>query len=501
MRGLLHRWPRLGAAIATLAFGILLGLASAAASGQTVPFFPSASDAWDRRGVAQVINRSEAAGEVTIEAFDDEGAEYEPLTLSLGPGGTVHFDSFDLEDGNAGKGLVGSTGPGRGDWRLELSSALDIEILSYIRTNDGLLAPMHGTAPWRDGGYQVAIFNPGSDRSQESLLRLVNRGVTTAEVAIRGTDDAGAASAGTVIVQVPAGAARTYSAAELESGKAAGLDGSLGDGVGRWRLTVRSDQPLAVMSLLSGPTGRLTNLSNGPADGVTQTFEFSDGEQGFVADFADYPPDDEEIYELTSGYRPLPAPLDPESALFLSGVNRSDDLVMFYKGQVGGLVAGAAYSVSLSAEIATDTPAGCVGVGGAPGESVWIKAGASEVEPLPVLRDSYLRMNIDIGNQSNGGGNAVVLGNMANSRSCEQPRQWERKSFQARSIPEPVTASAEGRTWLFFGTDSGFESRTEVYFSRVTVTFTPTETDGSLPAYDPIPLRWLPPRKDRPDVR
>ena len=447
-----------------------------------------------------MINRSEAAGEVTIEAFDDEGAEYEPLTLSLGPGGTVHFDSFDLEDGNSGKGLSGSTGPGRGDWRLELSSELDIEVLSYIRTNDGLLAPMRGTAPWRDGGYRVATFNPGRDRSQQSLLRLVNRGVATAEVAIRGTDEAGTPGASTVIVQVPAGAARTYSAAELESGKAAGLDGSLGDGRGRWRLTVRSDRPLAVMSLLSGPAGRLTNLSNGPADGVTQNFDFSRGEHGFVAGFADYPPDDEEIYELTSGYRPLPAPLEPQSALFLSGVNRSDDLVMFYKGQVGGLVAGAAYSVSVSVEIATDTPAGCVGVGGAPGESVWIKAGASEVEPLPVLRGSYLRMNIDIGNQSNGGGNAVVLGDMANSRSCEQPRQWERKSFQALSVPETVSASVDGRAWLFFGTDSGFESRTEVYFTRATATFTPMDTGGPLPQSDPIPLRWLPPRKDRPDV-
>ncbi|MDE0454311.1 MAG: hypothetical protein OXJ63_03260 [Gammaproteobacteria bacterium] len=448
-----------------------------------------------------MINRSDKAGEVTIEAFDDEGASYEPLALSIGPSATVHFDSFDLEDGNTDKGLSGSTGPGRGDWRLELSSDLDIAVLSYIRTSDGFIAPMHGTAPWREGGYRVAIFNPGSDRDQESLLRLVNRESATVNVAIHGVDDAGATSAGAVIARIPAGAARTYSASELESGKAPGLDGSLGDGDGRWRLAVRSDRPLAVMGLLSGPAGRLKNLSNGPADGVTQNFEFSRGEQGFVADFADYPPDDEEIYELTSGYRPLPSPLEPESALYLSGVNRSDDLVMFFKGQVAGLVAGAAYSVSVSVEIATDTPAGCVGVGGAPGESVWIKAGASEVEPLPVLRGSYLRMNIDIGNQSNGGGNAVVLGNMANSRSCEQPRQWERKSFQALSVPETVSASADGRAWLLFGTDSGFESRTEVYFTRATVTFTPTETDGLLPASDPIPLRWLPPRKDRPDVQ
>ena len=63
---------------------------------------------------------------------------------------------------------------------------------------------------------------------------------------------------------------------------------------------------------------------------------------------------------------------------------------MFFKGPVGGLSPGASYGVSVSVEVATDTPAGCVGVGGAPGESVWIKPGAIAVEPLPV-RDGSLR--------------------------------------------------------------------------------------------------------------
>ena len=601
------------------ACGIFLCIAAAADSVHTIPFFPSASDAWGRQGFARVINRSDVAGDVTIEAIDDAGAIYAPLTLSIAPGESLHFDSSDLEDGNLHKGLSGSTGPGRGAWRLRLASELDIGILSYIRSSDGLFMPMHASAPWREGGYRVAFFNPGSERNQESLLRLVNTGETRATVAISGVDDTGAPGAGTVIANIPAGAAKTYSAAELESGRATGLDGSLGDGAGRWRLTVRSEQAVTAMAMLSSPTGHLTNLSAIPdnetggihsvpyfppvsdslgrqgfvrvinhsgvggmvsikpfddtgrqyraltlslgpneakhfnsydleignartglsgstgagtgdwrleltsdltldvlayvrsangvlaparatAEEITQTFDFSRGEHGFVADFADYPPDNEEIFELTSDHRPLPSPLESEPALYLSGVNRSDDLFMFFKGQVGGLVPGVPYSVAVSVDIATDTPAGCFGVGGPPGESVWIKAGASEVEPLPVLEGSYLRMNIDVGRQSNSGDNAVVLGNMANTRNCEQPRQWERKSFPARSIPEAVSASANGRVWLLFGIDSGFESRTEVYFTRASVTLTPLRPDGSLPASDPIPLRWLPPRKDRPDV-
>ena len=210
-----------------------------------------------------------------------------------------------------------------------------------------------------------------------------------------------------------------------------------------------------------------------PTDALTFTFDFNRGPQGFFAGFADYPPADAEFYELTSDYRALPPPLESHSALFISGVNRSDDLFMFFKGPIGGLLPGARYNVTVSAEIATNTPAGCIGVGGPPGESVWIKAGATVVEPLPVSDGSYLRMNIDIGSQSASGGQAVVLGNIANFRNCEQSHQWERKSFQGRPTPVPISIPSNGQAWLLFGADSGFEARTEIYFTRAAVTFTP----------------------------
>ena len=226
---------------------------------------------------------------------------------------------------------------------------------------------------------------------------------------------------------------------------------------------------LLIGASFGGCSGRPTE----PTDALTFSLDFSRGPQGFVAGFADYPPDHADSYELTSGYRALPPPLESQSALFISGVNRSDDLFMFFKGPIGGLSPGARYGVAVSVEIATDTPAGCVGVGGAPGESVWIKAGATAVEPLPVRDGSYLRMSVDIGSQSAGGTQAVVLGNVANARSCEQSRQWERKSFQGRSTPMPLSVPGDGRVWLLFGVDSGFEARTAIYFTRAAVTFTP----------------------------
>ena len=224
---------------------------------------------------------------------------------------------------------------------------------------------------------------------------------------------------------------------------------------------------------LAVPLGGCSGHPTEPTDALTFTFDFRQGPQGFTAGFADYPPARARIHELTSDYRALPAPLEPHSALFISGVNRSGDLFMFFKGPVAGLRPGARYVTTVGVEVATDTPAGCFGVGGPPGESVWIKAGATAVEPLAVREDAYLRMNVDIGNQSRGGPHAVVLGNVANSRSCEQPRQWERKSFRSRTTPEPVSVAPDGRAWLLFGADSGFEARTDIYFTRAAVTFTP----------------------------
>ena len=65
---------------------------------------------------------------------------------------------------------------------------------------------------------------------------------------------------------VPAGASRTIAAADLEAG-GEGFAGALDDGIEKWRFTVSSEQPVIVMSLLSSPTGHLTNLSTAPDRG------------------------------------------------------------------------------------------------------------------------------------------------------------------------------------------------------------------------------------------
>ena len=237
-------------------------------------------------------------------------------------------------------------------------------------------------------------------------------------------------------------------------------------------------QRWARASLLIGTTtaaaiGAASCASTGPGEALTFDFDFDAGPQGFVAGFADYPPAREGDFELTSGHRARPSPLGPRSGLFISGINRSADLFMFFKGSITGLTPGARYAVEVGTEIATTTPAGCAGIGGPPGESVWIKAGASAEEPAAILDGTHLRMNIDIGNQSRDGTQAVVLGDIANSRSCEQSPAWELKALGPASPPAAITVPADGRVWVIIGADSGFEGRTEIYFTRASVVLTP----------------------------
>ncbi len=210
------------------------------------------------------------------------------------------------------------------------------------------------------------------------------------------------------------------------------------------------------------------------------TFTFDNDAEGWVVDFADLPADyDQEIYELAGGYRALPEGLQG-GGIYVQGHNRSDDLFMYLKRQVGGLRPNTAYSVSVSLDLATNVSPGLVGIGGSPGESVFVKAGASAIEPASAVDSiGHLRMNTDKGNQSRGGQDMVVLGNIAHPDASRDA--YAIKTLTNADAPLTATTDGEGRLWLIVGTDSGFEGLTTLYYSRIAYTLaevTPPETQA-----------------------
>jgi hypothetical protein len=201
-------------------------------------------------------------------------------------------------------------------------------------------------------------------------------------------------------------------------------------------------------------------------------FHFSRGPQGRMELFADYPANDEAIFGLVADYRPLREPLDTsQSALYIAGTNRSDDLWMQYKTEVA-LPADTTFKVSFDVEIATNVPSGCGGVGGAPGEGVTVKAGVSLIEPDRELDAAgWWRMNVDKGSQTQAGEDAVVIGDLATSRPWGVGLLGSHTRLGGP--PMTFTTDSTGRAWLFVGTDSGFESRSAVYYTRFMALFEP----------------------------
>ena len=248
---------------APLLLALLLGHTQTALAQQhrhTLPLVMSASSI-SQQGFVRIINRDERAGTVRIDAVDDAGERFGPVTLSLDAKETVHFNSNHLEAGNASRGLSGGIGSGEGHWRLMLTTDLDILALAYIRTPDGFVTSMHEVVKSAAMRHHVVFFNPGSNPSQRSLLRIVNPGEVATEVVIEGLDDRGVdAPGGDVRLTLQPRAARMLSAQALETGST-GFDGRLGNGTGKWQLFVSAENPIEVMSLLASVTGNLTNLS------------------------------------------------------------------------------------------------------------------------------------------------------------------------------------------------------------------------------------------------
>ena len=280
-----------GSSWSTLACIALLGSAAfvptARAAVHSLPLVLPAGNP-DLMGFIRIVNRSDRDGEVDITAIDDSGKEAGPITLSIGADSSRHFNSEDLEEGNPDKeGLSDGVGGGECSWRLEIETDLDILPLAFVRTGAGFVTSIHDVVPEVEPGrHDVAIFNPGKNMTQQSRLRLVNLGEVDAIVDVKGTDDDGIQSEGTVQLTVPKGGACTVTSEELESGEtddscgcAMSGDG-LGAGKGKWQLSVTTDQSIHVMSVLTTPE-HLTNLSTvryagfAPPDGAAFNARFA----------------------------------------------------------------------------------------------------------------------------------------------------------------------------------------------------------------------------------
>lgn len=218
-----------------------------------------------------------------------------------------------------------------------------------------------------------------------------------------------------------------------------------------------------------------------PGGTVTLTFDFNNGFQGWVADVSDYHTPEADIIDFDSGIENLPDEIGNARGYLVTSSNRSDDLFVFLKRQLGavnGLLPNQEYTLTYSVRFASNAPSGCIGAGGAPGESVYLKVGGSAIQPEALDPDDagFIALNVDKGAQSNSGPAATVIGNIANGAPCDDPTNAPFVSvLRVGTHATPVTTDENGNLWLLVGTDSGFEGVTTMYYQSITVTLTPVE--------------------------
>ena len=248
--------------------GVLAALwLSCAAPGETmfdVPLMPRA-DHPEQQGFVRITALDQDVA-LTVHAWDGAG-RYSTTWLDIEARKTAHFNSDDLEDGNPDKGIYNGVGTGSDDWYLRLEAESPFIATSYVRTDGFLTAmgnvlvpqqPVDGPGASYACMYEAAIFNPASNVELVSSLRLVEQDGFQADVSIVGIDDAGVMF-GPASVSVPAHGAVALTAQQLEAGDPT-LAGHLGDGDGKWRLLILTDDAIVAMNLMQTRAGHITNL-------------------------------------------------------------------------------------------------------------------------------------------------------------------------------------------------------------------------------------------------
>ncbi|MDQ3018123.1 MAG: hypothetical protein M3R25_15535, partial [Bacteroidota bacterium] len=152
------------------------------------------------------------------------------------------------------------------------------------------------------------------------------------------------------------------------------------------------------------------------ASGQTYTFDFSEDQQDFEGGVSDFAVAQSGQHEFTFENKYFQPPLDTlKLAQYISGINPSDDLFMYMKRQITGLQPNTTYRVTFVVEFASIYPTNGIGVGGAPGESVTMKAGLTLIEPDTMIINKggpFVTMNIDKGNQTQPGADMDTIGHV-----------------------------------------------------------------------------------------
>jgi hypothetical protein len=242
---------------------------------------------------------------------------------------------------------------------------------------------------------------------------------------------------------------------------------------------MQRSQKISLLLLVGLAAASVAPAQQQPAAFVQVVDDFTRGSDAWLADFTDYGLDQggmDRLAELRDSPLQDEGAETPERSFFVQSMNHSDDIFMFLKKPLDyshGIAPDTEYEAEFLVEMYSNEPTGCFGVGGSPGDSVYLKMGGHAQEPVSLLGDEGLRLNIDKDNQASGGEDVSLAGTIANGLPCDEENRGKWVKMEVRHThPNPIRSSSTGELWLVIGTDSGYEGLTQLYYSRIAVTLT-----------------------------
>ena len=226
---------------------------------------------------------------------------------------------------------------------------------------------------------------------------------------------------------------------------------------------------ISTIGLLSGCGGSTSE----PSIGTDINYSFAQNTDGWDVGSSDYstltkPTDVEQVHAVV----PIPG---ASKALYMGATNLSDDLLLYTTRKITGLIPNAKYRGSFTVAFASDAPAGCAGVGGSPGESVWLIGAVSGTKPENRQTNEDFRLNISRGNQSTAGDSSDVIGTIGVSGiPCTGDNRQAAFKTLGPSKWIPFTTDDTGSAWILIGLDSGFESYSRIWLQSVKFTYQPS---------------------------
>ncbi len=205
---------------------------------------------------------------------------------------------------------------------------------------------------------------------------------------------------------------------------------------------------------------------------------FDEGDEGWVAEFADYPEGLEDSMKLE--FRPsslfISDAIGSVSAIKQSGYATNSDLFMFVKQQISGLQPNSRYTVKIEVELNSQLKEEYKGDLGNVAYGSFLKVGAFKTEPTTTLVQdeniadvSIVRTNFDKGESDDKGGlDMTMIGRLEYTDVDSTPILMNGSNTD---FPIYTATDSEGKLWIAVGIDTNIPVYQEVSYTFINAEF------------------------------